>query len=737
MNTISTKIKQMPDFVCKTPSIRHDPVIGHDPYQPLITLYLLRLALGLKNKLPSFAIEDWFEDKLGELTGLATGKTKIRTDADKDESTNCDSSYKASRSRSVASLYRKIDNRLNQLLTEGMPLNAALFTNINWLATELNLSVCDQEILVLTLLMASNRKFNTYISLYCEQSQDISVLDYLHIMTTRPIVELKKCLDPAGTLCRIGWLDATEKLDVSCLVVPPTLLCVLLNKYTSPQELRELLFKPVKPTVIQANAYPLLLRDLDVLIPYLQTVLERKQSGINVLIFGASSSSKWELPRVLAKSIGAQLYQVAEVSPNGHPLEPQDRFAACQFTQEWLIRHKSSSLIVIDGAGDVLPHRPISLFLDEEVANTGIDLALMKRQMADNPVPIIWIIDKPKTIDSACLRLFNFALEVDKMPEALRHKRIAKATHSLSVSEAWQQQMTKRSDIPLNQIEKAAAIAELNQSKIGLSAEQIMEQVLNSHSRLFNRPEAIKHHRPETGYDLRFTNTSISLGNLLNGLQRNPHGTLCLFGASGTGKTAFARHLAEQLGLPLLIKRASDLLDKYVGENEKNLSKMFKEAKRDGAILLLDEADSFLTDRRELRHSFEISKINELLTQMEQYEGIFICTTNLMERVDSAALRRFDFKVKFDYLSAEQRWALFQQESQSLGAKLPEDEQSLIAVKQQVQRLTQITPGDFAVLSRQARFQIEPLELANLISVLEQECLAKGEQFGNKIGFMQ
>jgi len=320
------------------------------------------------------------------------------------------------------------------------------------------------------------------------------------------------------------------------------------------------------------------------------------------------------------------------------------------------------------------------------------------------------------------------------MPEALRHKQIAKATRELSISPAWQQQLTMHSDIPLNQIEKAAAIAELSRSGIGLSAEDIMEQVLNSHSRLFNRPMAISRHLPVTGYDLRYTNTDIQLSDLLAGLQRNPHGNFCFYGASGTGKTAFAKHLSEQLGLPILIKRASDILDKYIGESEKNLANMFREAKRDGAILLLDEADSFLADRREARHNWEVSNVNELLSQMEQFDGIFICTTNLMERMDSASLRRFDFKVKFDYLNTEQRWALFEQESQRLGAKLPEDEQEQHTLKQQIQRLTKLTPGDFAVLSRQARFQVKPLAITSMLSILEQECLAKGEQFA-RIGF--
>ena len=84
-------------------------------------------------------------------------------------------------------------------------------------------------------------------------------------------------------------------------------------------------------------------------------------------------------------------------------------------------------------------------------------------------------------------------------------------------------------------------------------------------------------------------------------------------------------------------------------------------ANDDDAILLLDEVDSFLQDRRNARHSWEISAVNEMLTQMESYRGLFIASTNLMDNLDEAALRRFDLKISFGYLAAEQITQLLSQ----------------------------------------------------------------------------
>lgn len=193
---------------------------------------------------------------------------------------------------------------------------------------------------------------------------------------------------------------------------------------------------------------------------------------------------------------------------------------------------------------------------------------------------------------------------------------------------------------------------------------------------------------------------------------------------------------ADITGLPLHIKRASDLLDKYVGESEKNIATMFEEAETQGGILLLDEADSLLADRNHAQRQWEITQVNEMLTQMETFTGIFICTTNLMDKLDAASLRRFDFKVKFDYLNPQQRWALFQQECQRLGSLVPTKPENLAILKQQVQRLTKLTPGDFAVLSRQVAVLGAMPQPERMVQVLEQECKAKGETF-SQIGFVR
>ncbi|CAM5377463.1 ATP-dependent zinc metalloprotease FtsH [Rhodanobacter lindaniclasticus] len=201
-------------------------------------------------------------------------------------------------------------------------------------------------------------------------------------------------------------------------------------------------------------------------------------------------------------------------------------------------------------------------------------------------------------------------------------------------------------------------------------------------------------------YDPAFINADVDLAGIAERLKDTRSARLCLYGPPGTGKTAYGRWLAEQLDMPLLVKRASDLMSPYVGENEQNIAAAFRAATRDGALLLIDEVDSFLRDREGASRSWEATLVNEMLTQMEAFEGVFVATTNLMAGLDQAALRRFDVKVKLDYLQTWQAEALLRRYGERLGLAMPDDLGRLAAV-----HLRYVTPGDYAAVMRQQLFR--------------------------------
>ena len=163
-------------------------------------------------------------------------------------------------------------------------------------------------------------------------------------------------------------------------------------------------------------------------------------------------------------------------------------------------------------------------------------------------------------------------------------------------------------------------------------------------------------------------------------------------------------------------------MSKYVGETEQNMAAMFKEALEEKAVLLLDEADSFLLDRRGAQRSYEVTEVNEMLQQMERHHGVFICTTNLLDRIDQAALRRFTFKIRFKPLTAEQREKMFVTEALGGNAELLTDE-----VRRRLAKLEQLTPGDFAAVKRQTDILAAEFSVEEFLEQLEAEHRIKPE----------
>ena len=130
----------------------------------------------------------------------------------------------------------------------------------------------------------------------------------------------------------------------------------------------------------------------------------------------------------------------------------------------------------------------------------------------------------------------------------------------------------------------------------------------------------------------------------------------CLFhGAPGTSKTALGMHIADHLGYPLMKRTFGDIQDKYVGEGEKKLVAVFEEAQATGSILLMDELDSLASSRENAEKDHVKTMTNQLLTCIDNYEGILIGTTNFIKSLDPAALRRFFLKMEFGFLSQEQQ----------------------------------------------------------------------------------
>ena len=271
------------------------------------------------------------------------------------------------------------------------------------------------------------------------------------------------------------------------------------------------------------------------------------------------------------------------------------------------------------------------------------------------------------------------------------------------------------------------------QSEVGVIANYVLNGDLKA---VDERPVEFKKAKKgsiQLPYRTDLINCDTDIEHLTKNLRPGSSVRICSFGPPGTGKTAWARHLAEKLKQPLMIKRAADILDKYVGETEKNIDAIFKEAATTRSVLMLDEMDSFLPDRRNATRSWEVSQANQFLTAMEEYEGILICSTNLRDNLDPATMRRFDFKITFDYLKPDQACEVAFDLLELLKVELSKDGRGQLRAALTGMNLCH---GDFAVLLRRySALKIKP-DVRQIIADLKWEGSFRERETSRPIGFL-
>ena len=463
---------------------------------------------------------------------------------------------------------------------------------------------------------------------------------------------------------------------------------------------------------------------------YLIHATKQAIKGVNILLYGSPGVGKTELARVISTSLNMNAYTVNhDQLSSGHDELSEAipvRFRGYLLLQS-LLSQSPKGLVIFDEIEDVLPRPGI---LDKPGFSNK---AWFNQLLEENAVPSIWIANHVWQIDPAFMRRFDIVLEVKSPPRQVRGKLLKKAFNEVVMDEPWLEKKSGESDLTPALIKKSIGV--LRHLKDQSPAHLQMQFDLQMKERRSAQGLSISSAYPETkDYQLKYLNVGTDMQSLVDNIAKNQKGKVLLYGPPGCGKTAFAHHLAKVSDKPLMLKRASDLISKWLGETESKLCEMFEEASRDDAILLLDEADSFLQDRRNAERSWELTQVNELLTQMENFNGVFICATNFMEHLDKAAMRRFSFKLKFDYLNLEQSKDLFNNTFRILGGGEPTT-LTQQKINQRLVAMKNLTPGDFKAVADSFEILNKTPTYDEFIDSLARECEIKNYGQIAKIGF--
>ena len=590
--------------------------------------------------------------------------------------------------------------------------------NLNLLQENLGLNSTERDILRFVAIMYNYEVISNACSLLGDLNNIQATKAISKILNLR-FGDVQKAFRKDGIFAKTSIVkleNNVHNLKYKIDVINNNFMCDLFVKCESMDEIFESAIKPCSKTNLTTKNYPHIKEDMKILLSFLKNAVSKKQRGVNVLLYGSAGTGKTELSKVIASELNLKLYEVAYDDEYGYATEDRRLRSYCLAQN---VLSAGSNLLMYDEAEDIFNTN------NDEKRQYG--KAFINRSLETNEVPTIWITNNILDMDEAVVRRFNLAIEIGIPTEDVRAKIIKKYSENLIDSKLVKKLAKNQFVAPAVVSNASLVVSNLNTKDKNKAFERVISNTLKAQGY-----EEIRDYNPKedlpSSYDPNFVNSDCDLNELIQGIKESKSARICLYGVPGTGKSAYTKFIAKSLKKPIIIKKGSDLLSMFVGGTEKNIALAFKEAKEKHAVLVFDEVDSFLQDRSMAARSWEVTQVNEMLVQMESFDGIFIATTNLINNLDKACLRRFDLKLEFGYLLPEQARNLFKKECALLKVKFDEN------ASKKVSSLGLLAPGDFASVRRQAKFR--PIKNGeDFCHRLELEVALKNEEKSVKIGF--
>lgn len=610
-----------------------------------------------------------------------------------------------------------------------------LYRNISYFAEFVGLDEVERELLCVAMCAASALGVHDCLRYVTKTSRDArqEVLRLCAGLIDADVQAVERALQPKAALLATGIL----RFDPSDNSEPPLRLMgsavrALSTPADSPEELMARLVEVMPAPELTLGDFAHAGRDVRLLTAYLRDSMAQHATGANVLLHGPPGTGKTQLARLLAKELGVRLLSAAVQDDDDDPLDRRDRLRSFQLCQV-LLQKQTQALIVFDEIEDAFPARAKGLALfgfAEDSGPSQQDKAFHNRLLEQNPVPAIWISNKVDHLDPALVRRFDLIVELAEPPRAARLEMLERAMQADPVPRQWLEQAADDPTLTPADVKRVARVARAVRTEAG-SMTDALDWAYGGHKDM--RRGARPAYRLDHGtYDLQFVNADVDLVQLVERLRRKPRATVCMAGPPGTGKTAFAAYLAQSLGAPFLHARSSDLLGPYVGQTEQNISKLFAAAHRQRAVLLIDEADGLLRDRAGAHRGWEVTMVNEILCQMEAFDGILLCATNLVDTLDAASLRRFNLKLTFRPLRPDQLALAFAKTWAALGA-------SDVALDAHTERrlasLRDVCLGDLHAARRHREIVGESTSADELLDAIAVELAARAGR-GKSVGFL-
>ena len=507
---------------------------------------------------------------------------------------------------------------------------------------------------------------------YDDKSRLIAALANLNIADARRALAAKGLLRSKGLF--------QDRSDCDDLELSTLIRAFLNNSVTAEDDMLRVLMPSLGSTTLTPQDYEHMTKHVSSAEQLFKHALKTGEKA-NLLIYGPPGTGKTELARLLADQLGVMAVSIGEADDDGEEPSRRERLLHLILSRKMLER-RGGAILVIDEAED--------LFVSG-IEQRGSKVWLNKL-VEDGKGPHIWIVNNPGLLGEPVVRRMDLAIRFE-MPSAKTRRNIVERLvvregASLIRDEAGRKQLI--ADLAeINTTPAILSAAMRTGARVGEDCGSVVNFARDL-AEASGRMAIGAYEASETLFDPALSVANCDLVALADRLVGSPRNwSLLLSGASGTGKSAFARYIANRAGLDIVCKSGSELLGMYVGETEKLIAAAFNAAEREKSILLIDEADSFLTNRDMAKQAWEISMTNEMLRHMERGRVRFIATSNRANTLDPASARRFVLHAEFATLNAQRVQRLFE-----LSFNMP--------APSSLGRIDGLTPGDFSQVRKHA-----------------------------------
>ena len=477
----------------------------------------------------------------------------------------------------------------------------------------------------------------------------------------------------------------------------------------------------------------------------LKDMLAARRGGgrLNILFYGVPGAGKTSFARTLAAKTGLKAYDLLQGEADEKNISAETRLAGIQIFNARMATG-GGKLLVVDEADELL--RTSGAAVGGRIRG-GSEKGVINTVLDGMKMPAIWISNaSSEDMDESVRRRFDYSVHFRSLTLAQREK-------------IWRNNIRRLGMGELIPESRAAALAERYETSAGGitmvlenvkrlnpdsdRAAELVEKIMRPHCELMHSAIMDGKGKPAADYSLEGLNIKgeVGLDHILDAVRNfqrerdrgvltkqadHPRMNLLLWGPPGTGKTEYVKYLGSVLGTKVVVKMGSDLLDRFVGGTEERIAEAFAEAEAEKSILFLDEIDGLLQNRARADHSWEVTQVNELLHQMENFNGVMVGATNFFDGLDQAVLRRFTFKIEFGYLDDAGKRTFFER---MFDTKLSaEDAARLDAV-------AALSPGDFRTVRQSLYYLGSGVSNAMRIGELEKESSVKSGVRRGRLGF--